>query len=104
MAITRRSSSTVSLTRRAPAGIARGLDGLGQDQIDAVAWEDQAGIAGGLVDRHRDRAHAGLEHGGEEAAIAGLDDAAGVIGWPAASGWRTTAPTRAASSSAPRTR
>ena len=67
MAMIRTSSSTVSLDAAGARRVTRGLDGLGQDQIDPVARKDQAGIAGGLVDRHRDRAHPGLEHGREEA-------------------------------------
>ena len=61
-------------SRRPP--VAFGAERLGQDQVDPVAGEDQAGIAGGFVDRHRDRAHARLQHGGEKAALAGLDHAA----------------------------
>ena len=76
MAMTRRSSSTVSLTRRVARRIAFGAERLGQNQVDPVAGEDQAGVAGGFVDRHRDRAHARLQHGGEKAALAGFDHAA----------------------------
>ena len=50
--------------------------GLGQDEIDAVARKDQTGVARRRVDRQRDRAHAGRQDRGEEAPLAGLDDAA----------------------------
>jgi hypothetical protein len=51
---------------------------VGQNQVDPVTWKDQARIAGGRGDRHRDGAHARIEHGGEKAAVAGLDD--GTVG------------------------
>jgi hypothetical protein len=60
---------------RLAAAVAGG-QGLGQDQIDPVAREDQAGVARDRRDRHRHRAHAGREHRGQEATIARLDHGA----------------------------
>ena len=77
MAMTRRSSSTVSLTRREPAGSPSALSVWVRIRSTRSPGKIEAGVAGGLVDRDGDRAHAGLEHRGEEAPLAGLDHAAG---------------------------
>ena len=73
-ASTRMSEITVSLPRTAGAVVGRGGDGIGQDQVDAVAGQREAAQAGDLVDRDGDRAHALGEHGGEESPIARLHD------------------------------
>ncbi len=62
-----------SLERRA---IAAAGNRLGQHQVDAVAREDEAGDGALGGHGNRDGAHAGSERGGEEAAIAGLDQRA----------------------------
>ena len=49
-------------------------DRIGQDQVDAVAGDDEAADAGHLGDRNGDGALALGQHRGEEAAVAGLHD------------------------------
>ena len=61
------------LERRA---VAAARDFLGQDDVDTVAREDEAGDAAGRGDGDRDGAHARAERRGEEAAIARADQRA----------------------------
>src|SRR3546814_2187678 len=49
---------------------------LRQEHIDAVAGEDKACDPFFLRDAHRDRAHAGAERRGQEAAIVGMNERA----------------------------
>ena len=59
------------LERRAFAAT---LDRLGQNHVDMVAREDEAGDARRHVHRNRDGAHAGAERRGEEAAVLRTDE------------------------------
>ena len=52
------------------------VDLLGQDEVDPVAREDEAGDAAGRGHADGDGAHARAERRGEEAALAGPDDRA----------------------------
>ncbi len=56
---------------RSGGAVAAALDLLGQDQVDPVAREDEAGDAAGRGHGDRDGAHARAERRGEEAALAG---------------------------------
>ena len=56
--------------------VAAAGDLLGQDQVDPVAREDEAGDAGGGGHRNGDGAHARAERRGEEAAIVRADERA----------------------------
>src|SRR3546814_1569391 len=49
-------------------------DGMGQDEVDAVARKDQAADARGGVHADGDGAEAGAQHRGQKAAVAGEDD------------------------------
>ena len=62
-----------NLERRA---IAAAGDVLGQDHVDPVAREDEAGDAAGGRHRNRDGAHARAKRRGEEAAIVRADERA----------------------------
>ena len=55
--------------------VAAARDLLGQDEVDPVAREDEAGDARGRGHADGDGAHARAERRGEEAALAGADDA-----------------------------
>ena len=52
------------------------LEAMSEDDVHAVTREDQAGDAGVRADLDRHGAVAWDQHGGHEAAVAGLDDAA----------------------------
>ena len=65
----------VSETRSGGA-VAAARDLLGQDEVDPVAREDEAGDAAGGGDGDGDGAHARAERRGEEAALAGTDERA----------------------------
>ena len=56
--------------------VAAAFDLLGQDHVDVVAREDEAGDAGRRVHRNGDCAHAGAERRGEEAAVLRADERA----------------------------
>ena len=77
------------------------VDFLGQDDVDPVAREDEAGDAAGGGDGDGDGAHARPERRGKEAALAGRISEPWVTGWPAVISLRTTVPIRLGGSTPP---